>query len=348
MYILVMAYVICAMSATLVFSTLRTNFFTFLPASSFSRYRCEWGYLLFYFLFFLSFCILFTVFVFKIWLIFRRTAYKYPPWIYKLMIVVILSNFLAAVTDRVLRVFVHDDWVWTIETVPLLPGSDYELTICLLLKVGGTDSVHFLVATYYVLVTNVFINVALLFMFNRGLWLLRQETLLMILNERMKSHSDDTEHGTHGDDNGGDDAPSSPNQNGNDSNRPTLSIRNPEAEIERMSSTKKSILRLHNLIKKQTILVCIALASTTMLAVVSTLDGSGIAITGWDTTVNALCVWLMLGLSKQYWNCCSRYGLCHCCYLNDDQNRVMMMLERSPTASSFGRSPTTTEMASTQ
>merc|ERR1719295_728719 len=95
-------------------------------------------------------------------------------------------------------------------------------------------------------------------------------------------------------------------------------------QIQKMSTTKKSILRLHNLIKKQTILVCIAVGSTTGLAVVSTLDAAGIAVCGWDVVVNTLCVWLMLGLSKEYWNCCSRYGVCHVCYRNDEQNRMMV------------------------
>merc|ERR1719216_457920 len=118
------------------------------------------------------------------------------------------------------------------------------------------------------------------------------------------------------------------------------------AQIEQMSTTKKSILKLHNLIKKQTILVCIAVGSTTGLAVVSTLDAAGIAVCGWDTVVNALCAWLMLNVSRNYWICCSQYGLCRCCYLTDEQNQMMILLERSRSMSNLSRSPTATQMSS--
>ena len=217
------------------------------------------------------------------------------------------------------------------------------MNICLLLEGTGTTSIHFVVATYFVLSTNVLINVALLYMFNRGLWRLRQETLLMVLTERVKSHSDDIETGQVDADSAGG-AHTEPT-----GTSPKLSIQNPETEIEHMSSSKKSILRLHNLIKKQTILVCIATASTCSLAVVSTLDAAGIAVCGWDVMVNTLCVWLMMGIAKEYWNCCSRYGLCRCCYLNDEQNRLMVMIGRTPTSRSrstnFGQTPTATQMS---
>lgn len=241
-----------------------------------------------------------------------------------------------------------------------MTDSNVQMNICLLLESGsGHTSTHFLAATYFVMATNIFINVALLYLFNRGLWMLRQETLLMILNERIKSHSDDTVHGLEGDqcanpDINRCDSMKNDTLNAMDtmgtvqtpSGSPKLSIENPEKEIERMSTSKKSILRLHNLIKKQTILVCIAVLSTTGLAVISTLDAAGIAVCGWDVVVNALCVWLMLGLSKEYWYCCSRYGLCHICYLHDEQNRMMMMIERTPTSLRLGRSPTSTQLSS--
>lgn len=74
-YILVMAYILCAATASVLFSTLRSNFFTFIAADAFDTAQCQWGYFLFYFFFFLSFCILFTVFVHKIWFIFRYALY---------------------------------------------------------------------------------------------------------------------------------------------------------------------------------------------------------------------------------------------------------------------------------
>ena len=78
------------------------------------------------------------------------------------------------------------------------------------------------------------------------------------------------------------------------------------------------IADLHNLIKKQTILVCIALCSD--LLYIGIIFFEPIEwLTGWFYCVNVICIWLMLVTSKKYWIICKLYGFCHCCYRKSNQ-----------------------------
>ena len=74
------------------------------------------------------------------------------------------------------------------------------------------------------------------------------------------------------------------------------------------------IMALHNLIKKQTILVCIAITGTITYFICTGIYFDFALESGWDVLVNSICVWMMLDTSKVYWNACRKYGICSCCY----------------------------------
>ena len=73
------------------------------------------------------------------------------------------------------------------------------------------------------------------------------------------------------------------------------------------------IADLHDLIKKQTILVCIALCTDLIYIGIIFFEPIEWMI-GWLYFVNVICVWMMLGISKRYWICCKQYAFCYCCY----------------------------------
>ena len=90
---------------------------------------------------------------------------------------------------------------------------------------------------------------------------------------------------------------------------------------ESVSSTdvveKRSIqrvIKLRNIMKKQTILVCIALGTSILYWLVSVWWSPISTQSGWDIIVNSLCTWLMFGCAEKYWNWISRYICCHLCY----------------------------------
>lgn len=73
---------------------------------------------------------------------------------------------------------------------------------------------------------------------------------------------------------------------------------------------------MYDMIKKQTILVFIAMVSWVIYGLWTTSNSvAGFAI-GWVFSVDMICAWLMLSTSKRYWRCCKDYGLCKCCYCN--------------------------------
>ena len=78
-------------------------------------------------------------------------------------------------------------------------------------------------------------------------------------------------------------------------------------------------MELHNLMKKQTILVFVSILSTITLGILAIINVNMVFQAGWDTIVNMICVWMMLNTSKRYWICCRKYGLCICCYWKVNQ-----------------------------
>ena len=84
-----------------------------------------------------------------------------------------------------------------------------------------------------------------------------------------------------------------------------------------MKGDIKAIISLHCLIKKQTILVGIAIISSCLFWAMTAYDSVFFWEVVWDVVVNVFCIWLMLGSSKQYWELCKRWGLCVCCYLKE-------------------------------
>ena len=85
-----------------------------------------------------------------------------------------------------------------------------------------------------------------------------------------------------------------------------------------MSKDIQSIFKLHDLIKKQSILVCIAiLSSVTVWSLVAVVNYFFWWLV-WDVSINTICVWLMLKSSRKYWICCGKYGVCACCYCKEN------------------------------
>mmetsp|Transcript_51799 Transcript_51799/g.85791 ORF Transcript_51799/g.85791 Transcript_51799/m.85791 type:complete len:400 (-) Transcript_51799:56-1255(-) len=84
------------------------------------------------------------------------------------------------------------------------------------------------------------------------------------------------------------------------------------------SAQRKSVrtmIKLHELIKKKCILGSIALTSSALYWIISGLifDAWATMIV-WDVVVNSFCVWLMFSCSDKYWRMATNYCCCYCCY----------------------------------
>ena len=85
---------------------------------------------------------------------------------------------------------------------------------------------------------------------------------------------------------------------------------------QNVESCVKQVIKMYNIMKKQTILICIAIVSTSIYFI-----WTGIApLASWLLRMRFqyqydLCM-LMLSSSLLYWDWCRSKGLCKCCYLN--------------------------------
>ena len=78
------------------------------------------------------------------------------------------------------------------------------------------------------------------------------------------------------------------------------------------------IVELYHVMKKHTILICIAILSTWAYQLYLAIDiMNALRQFPYDACINAICVWLILASSQKYWKCCTKYGCCICCYKND-------------------------------
>ena len=81
------------------------------------------------------------------------------------------------------------------------------------------------------------------------------------------------------------------------------------------------ILRLQNLMKKQTILVFIALISSLVYWSLISFFPAMLIQSGWDIVINVVCIWLMFGISTKHWNCLTKYLCCNACFADTDKFR---------------------------
>ena len=79
-----------------------------------------------------------------------------------------------------------------------------------------------------------------------------------------------------------------------------------------MKDDMEWIVKLHNLIKKQSILAFIAIISSLFLWGGSAYYPEFFLLQyGWDILINSICTWLMMNTSQKYWIFFKTY--CCCC-----------------------------------
>merc|ERR1712241_1016688 len=103
---------------------------------------------------------------------------------------------------------------------------------------------------------------------------------------------------------------------GNNENRRSMSL---ELVVRRHSELGKDmvnddslqrVIRMHNLFKKQTILVVIVIVSNLLTWTMYIIRRKAGLIICWHIILNAICVWLMFSFSDSYWQCARTYLCC--------------------------------------
>ena len=288
-YILVISFNIFAIIIGLMFCFIRSNFFTGIGPLQFTYNQCAIGYTVYYVSSYSCASILYITFIYRIQLAFKGSLYEYRSYIYGVVYILILINWLTSLVNILGRGIGYTSYI-------VIYTDIKGLAVC-----SSRDSLG-MIAIIITNVMNIVIQGILLYMFSRGLWALNKQLLKMYMEKQFEIN-----HGT------------SPSPSSNPSlvgkNSLKVVVDKFKSDGGESEDSVKEIIELYNLIKKQAICVCIAVFSTTFMGTVSLFESSFLFEIGWDGAINTISIWLMLSTSKKYWNFCKDYGLCKCCYL---------------------------------
>ena len=294
-YILVMVYMTSTFIQSILYLTLSTNVFT-AHNLEFTHLRCAFGYWINTGFIGLNYMILCIIFLYRLHTTYKESAFHYNAWVYR--------SFLMAICI-ILPIF------YILMNAPQITTTTFEIEYDPLTRVAMcTSSVTGTVMTITIVVlillgvTVPSISIGLLILFIKGLWSLNRQMIESFVEHYSNNSIQDASQG----------------QTQPSKSTVTVDIvleswqRQATITREQLKSEVQRIVRLHNLMKKQTILVFVAMCSTILFFVGNVVSKYLYREAGWDIVVNSICVWMMLDTSKMYWNFCKTWGLCACCY----------------------------------
>ena len=315
-YMLVMLYLVLSFVSSIIFLTLETNMLT--PRTlKFTKARCESAWIMKGAFHGINYMVLSFIFLHRIYIVFKGSAFEYNPWVYR-------SFFCFIITSCPI--------IFTVLYLPLIGKFQailkYDPITNLAICAAQTwDPLDFVVLSITSSIVQIISFIGLLVLFIRRLHSLNMEMMASFVKETMtnkpnvvESESGRNDHATAAD------SASQSSQSSLDVAANTNRIQPCVSAVldlwdgqsisrKHQSRTKLArIMRLHNLMKKQTILVFIAIVSSITSWIAVGIDADIVQEMGWDNAVNLICVWLMLDTSKGYWNICRKYGICFCCY----------------------------------
>ena len=293
-YILVILLFISSIVSCIGYAFLRSNIIINFKSDYISNNHCVMGYFVSFIFWLISRVFLYTIFLYRIQNVFRESAYDYHPCVYKFgypwfclyTFTVSAFNIWSAIFSNARK--------------SILGYNEDTNTIFCWYSFQDQTALKYLL--YLGTVTELLTNIVLLYLFIKGLYSLRNS----ILDSKHKSSTNIL------------------NNNCMNNDEPIYckskskifqdTMTEYENDKESVSITMQLLIKLHLLMKKQTILVIYANVSTLIFYLISVLIPRSSILFPLDISANCICVWLMLGTSEKYWICCTKYGLCCCCF----------------------------------
>ena len=292
-YIMVIMYLITSLIPCIGYTFIFTNF-----NNNITRMRCQIAWIVIYFFSAITITILDMIFLHRIYVIFTDSTYQYKSWIYKSLFVLTIVGPMLGATPIFVAVITRADQVLSTEYDPTT-----NLTVCSTYNGNALSPTRLTVGVAIILMQTSTLAI-LLFMFMHGLCSLNRELIKHFGKDHASGNDDELPA----------DTPGTTEIVTTTSNVLDNWSKQRSAARDQSKSAVKRIVILHNLIKKQTIFVCLSTVSTwvyTLTSVIDVMVGIGL---GWDVIINAICIWMMLDTSKKYWMLCKNYGVCVCCY----------------------------------
>ena len=311
-YILVILYCIFIIITTIAFG--RLNLSSIQRASTIDR--CIIGYYIFYVFGYLSMSFVHAIYIWRIERAFCGSVYAYHPYIYRCLYTLTILIFIIWSAINIWDA-APIDTIWIVRQSNHFPISD-----CVL----GDESISYNVLPMVMTagIVHMVVNTSLMYMFNRGLWLLNKRMIQLYQEEQIQLQNMDS-HSVVG--NSPSLSPTNPNP---DNVVPDLALPRQGSAVrdlknvidvykkkgEKADQLVKEVVRKYNMIKKYTILVSISIVSAMIFLICMAINTNFLYECSWYFLVNIVCLWMMLSTSKRYWMCCRDYGLCRCCYVN--------------------------------
>ena len=327
-FILVFTYIISGLIAQISNLFLRSNSLTLISIDSYNIIHCKTGYIISWIVGGIMISTLYLMFLYRIWIAFEGSVYQYNIYILKSFVGLTIIQLLVIISDRIIRAF-FSDTQWIIEYDP---KSGLLYCFADASQGGITVFIYFLALVYLV------INGGLLYMFANGLYKLKkemtalfavemQETSQMSLpdlnsigskskskTEKSKSSTTHSEHEDHDGTIVDIDDLARARSTSRSTTKDVHKKHRKHSVNKHKDDEKDMITKLHDLIKKQTILAFIPILSTFIWSIWGIFDPLIIQQASWIFLINIVCSWMMLVTSEKYYLFCTKYGLCKCCY----------------------------------
>lgn len=290
---MVIMYLIISLMPCIGYISIFTNFKT-----SITRLQCKFAWIFIYCSAVIAYTIVNLTFLHRVYVIFKDSAYEYKPCVYKSLFTIIILAPVMILSPIFVGVFKYQQSLST----EYDPSTD--ITLCSSSFSGQSGTPIFVgIST---IIGQILPSIALLFLFIHGLWSMNKQLMKHFLEE----------HNTNSNQEELQPVPTQSNHEVVSSASNVLDEWTKQKTIarEQLRPEVQRIMKLHNLIKKQTILACISIISTCILGITPVIDlmaGMGL---GWDIIINGICLWMMLDTSTIYWNVCKKHGVCSCCY----------------------------------
>eukprot|EP01084_Bolivina_argentea_P305425 527631_1 len=321
---MVVAYLITAIIACSIYGFIRSNVFTRITVSNFSRYQCAFGYFSGFLLAGINRICLYFLFLYRIKSVFEGSAYAYSSTTFTTITIIIIAIYTFITLIAI--------WMFLQNTNFDLYISDH--TGFTFIWCGHHNDTNgylkwILIAWYIVIIIGEFtINIMFLAMFVKGLYGLQQS--IIVTHKSLQNVLDLEEDETICND---DDRPKeklSVNNSLFASRKGSIGFHemmvkyskqnsNVSGQKPQMHASIEMMIKLHHLTKKTTILVAVAIVSSLFYWILSAVDGWYSILVAWDIMINAICSWLLLKTSMKYWSCFSKYGCCRLCYKKLDE-----------------------------
>ena len=302
-YLMVIIYLIFTSIASFSYAFIRTNAFTRISNDQFTNIQCGIGYLLSYLFFYSSMALLYIIFIWRIHTTLKESAYRYHSCI---LCSLYLSIFIMTVSwwSNVIYNFIKAEW-------GILAHHGVSICVNFMIDTEDLAGPIFSVLALATAIFHFVMNSLLLIMFVRGLWSINKLFIKVYVKEYCNVELDEDT-----------------NSSSHFRKQPSISVvleqcTMNDGEVSVSRSRKEStenarhILRLYDLVKKQTILVSISVISSVLLWILVLINDWFSLQIYWDVAINAICIWLMLGSSQKYWTFCTKTGM-RCCYLKEN------------------------------